>query len=150
MDLERTISFCTADIRVIIHATEDENKILDSLCDIFSIPADRFQLVESIGHWGNRISLLTGRLESAEANSLVLKILSALNSVDMNRLSNSFHTFIDEKGNLYLRLDKQRICRKNISLSEVDSVRFRFKPVRRFKIDKNYDYLQRGFLTSKR
>lgn len=53
MDLERTISFCTADIRVIIHATEDENKILDSLCDIFSIPADRFQLVETIGHWGN-------------------------------------------------------------------------------------------------
>ena len=73
MDLERTISFCTAEIRVIIHATEDENKILDSLCDIFSIPADRFQLVETIGHWGNRISLLTGRLESAEANSLGTK-----------------------------------------------------------------------------
>jgi len=150
MDLERTLSFCAADIRVIIHATEDEKKILDSLCDIFSISADRFQLVESLGHWGNRISLLTGRLESAEANSLVLKILSALNSIDMSRLSNSFHTFIDEKGNLYLRLDKQRICRKHISLSEVDSVRFRFKPDRRFKIDKNYDYVRRGFLTSKR
>ena len=149
MDLERTLSFSAADISVIIHATEDENKILDSLCDVFSIRADKFQLVESLGHWGNRISLLTGRLESAEANSLVLKILSALNSVDMNRLSNFFQTFIDEKGNLYLRLDKQRICRKNISLSETNSVRFRFKPVRRFKIDKNYDYLQRGFLTSK-
>ena len=141
MDFERLPLFFAADVSVIIHATEDKNKVLGSICGIFCIDADRFRHTELVGHWGNRISLLTGNLESAEANRLVKKILLSLSSVEKNQLLSSSHSFIDEKGNLYLRLDKQRICQKRISLSETDSVRFKFKPARRSKVNSNYDYL---------
>jgi RNA-binding protein len=143
MDFEKLPSFFAADVSVIIHATEDKNKILESICGIFSIDANRFRHTELVGHWGNRISLLTGSLESVEANRLVQKILLSLSSVEKNQLLTSSHSFIDEKGNLYLRLDKQRICQKRISLSETDSIRLRFKPARRFKVNSNYNYLSR-------
>jgi RNA binding exosome subunit len=139
MDFEKIPSFSAADISIIIHATEDKNKILESICSSFSIDANKFRHTELIGHWGNRISLLTGNLESAEANRLVQKIVLSLSSVERNHLLSSSHSFIDEKGNLYLRLDKQRICQKRISLSETDSIRLRFKPARRFKFNSNYD-----------
>lgn len=143
MDFEKLPSFFAADVSVIIHATEDKNKVLESICGIFSIDANRFRHTELVGHWGNRISLLTGSLESVEANRLVQKILLSLSPVEKNQLLTSSHSFIDEKGNLYLRLDKQRICQKRISLSETDSIRLRFKPARRFKVNSNYDYLSR-------
>jgi RNA binding exosome subunit len=143
MDIEKLPSFSAADVSVIIHATEDKNKILESLCSIFSIDANRFRYTELIGHWGNRISLLTGSLGSAEANRLIQKILLSLSAVEKNHLLSSSHSFIDDKGNLYLRLDKQRICQKRISLSETDSIRLRFRPARQFKVNSNYDYLIR-------
>jgi RNA-binding protein len=149
MDLEKPPPFSTVDISVIIHATEDENKILESLSTILGVHPNKFRHMESIGHWGNRIILTTGRLESAEANTPVKKILNSLNSMERGRLSNSLQSFIDEKGNLYLRLDKQRICQKRVSLAESDSVRLRFRPTRRFKMDRNQGYLERGLLSSK-
>jgi RNA binding exosome subunit len=141
MDFEKLPSFSAADVSIIIHATEDKNKVIESICGIFCIDADRFRHTELIGHWGNRISLLTGNLESAEANRLVKKILLSLSPIEKNQLLSSSHSFIDEKGNLYLRLDKQRICQKRISLSETDSIRLKFKPAMRFKVISNYDYL---------
>ncbi|HET7283946.1 MAG TPA: RNA-binding domain-containing protein, partial [Nitrososphaeraceae archaeon] len=65
---------------------------------------------------------------------------------DKHLLSNLFDKYIDEKGNLYIRLDKQRICNGKVSLSESDSIRVRFRPVRRYKPSstlQNY----RGLLT---
>jgi RNA binding exosome subunit len=82
MDFEKLPSFSAADISIIIHATEDKNKILESICSSFSIDANKFRHTELIGHWGNRISLLTGNLESAEANRLVQKIVLSLSSVE--------------------------------------------------------------------
>lgn len=149
MDFEKPPPFSAVDISVIIHATEDENKVLESLSTILCIHPNKFQHTESIGHWGNRIVLTTGRLESADANTLVQKILNSLNSMERGRLSTSLQSFLDEKGNLYLRLDKQRICQKRISLAESDSVRLRFRPTRRFKMDRNQGYLERGLLSSK-
>lgn len=141
MDFEKLPSFSAADVSIIIHATEDKNKVIESICGIFCIDANRFRHTELIGHWGNRISLLASNLESAEANRLVKKILLSLSPIEKNQLLSSSHSFIDEKGNLYLRLDKQRICQKRISLSETDSIRLKFKPARRFKVSSNYDYL---------
>ena len=133
MDLENAHPFSAADVSIIIHATEDENKILDAIGSILSIDTDRFSHMESTGHWRNRISLLTGNLETDEANRLAQKILSSLSSAERDQFS------IDEKGNLFLRLDKQRICQGRISLSESDSIRVKFKRVMRFNGNRNFE-----------
>lgn len=132
MDLEKVQQFSTADVSIIIHATEDENKILDAISNTLSINAEKFNYLESTGHWKNKILLLTGNLESQEANVLAQKILSSLSSFEREQISTSYGSSIDEKGNLYLRLDKQKICQGRISLSESDSIRVKLKPVIRF------------------
>jgi RNA binding exosome subunit len=135
MDSEKVQQFSTADVSIIIHATEDENKILDAISRTLSIDADKFRHTESTGHWKNKILLLTGNLESDEANILAQKILSSLSSVEREQISTSYGSLIDEKGNLYLRLDKQRICQGTISLSESDSIRVKLRPIVRFNGD---------------
>ena len=131
------IRFSSAEINIVVHATEDENKILHSLYNVLSIPAEKFSHSVQEGHWGNKILLLTANIDGHTAKDLILKIMSLLNSVDRYHLSNFFDKYIDEKGNLYIRLDKQRICKGRISLSEIDSIRIRFRPVRRYKPSNN-------------
>ena len=131
------IRFSSAEINIVVHATENEKKILDSLYGILSIPAEKFISSVSDGHWGNKISILTATIDGQVAKELILKIISLLNSVDRYHLSNFFDKYVDEKGNLYVRLDKQRICKGRISLSDMDSIRIRFRPVKRYKPSSN-------------
>ena len=131
------IRFSSAEINIVVHATENENKILHSLYDILSIPSEKFTSLVSDGHWGNKISVLTATIDGQVAKELILKIISMLNSVDRYHLSNFFDKYVDEKGNLYIRLDKQRICKGRISLSDSDSIRIRFRPIRRYKPSSN-------------
>jgi RNA binding exosome subunit len=70
-----------------------------------------------------------------------------LNSADRQHLSDMIDEYSDERGNLYLRLDKQRLCQGKATLAEADSVRFKFKPVRRYKPSGNIDSY-RGLLSS--
>ena len=46
--------------------------------------------------------------------------------------------YVDDKGTLHIRLDKQRICEGKIQLSDIDSIKIKFKPrlfFSRFKQD---------------
>ena len=142
------ITFSTAQISVIVHATENEDKILQSIDDVLSVSPNRFSSNTSEGHWGNKILILSAVIASAEANSLVSKILSGLNKIDRHSLSDFFDNYIDEKGNLYIRLDKQRICQGRTSLSDNDSIRIRFRPVRKYKPSRTLESYRR-LLTSR-
>jgi len=121
-------NFSAAEIGIIVHATEEKDKILEHLNSTLSVSPDSFSIGFAEGHWGNKIVLLTSILGKNEANSLYVKIKSCLTDTDVALLSNLFD-FYDEKGNLYIRLDKQRVCRGRVSLSEGDSVRIKFKSI---------------------
>jgi RNA-binding protein len=123
-----SVNFSAAEISIIVHATEEKDKILEHFSSILSVSPDSFCAAFAEGHWGNKIVLLTSILNKNEANSLYLKIKSCLTDTDVALLSNRFD-FYDEKGNLYIRLDKQRICRGRVSLSDGDSIRIKFKPI---------------------
>jgi RNA binding exosome subunit len=125
--------FSGAEIKVVLHATESEDKILRSINEVLSVPPDRFTIECFEGHWGNKLCLMTATLSSPEANTLAIKVVSLLTVIDISELANSFPKYMDEKGSLYIRLDKQRICRGKLSLSASDSIRIRFKPVRRYQ-----------------
>jgi RNA binding exosome subunit len=125
--------FSGAEIKVVLHATESEDKILTSINEVLSVPPDRFTIECFEGHWGNKLCLMTAALSSPEANTLAIKVVSLLTVIDKSELESSFPKYMDEKGSLYIRLDKQRMCRGKLSLSASDSIRIRFKPVRRYK-----------------
>ena len=67
MALEDDIRFSSAEINVVIHATENENKILHSINDALSVSTDKFLTTTSEGQWGNKIMLLTVTIDSRAA-----------------------------------------------------------------------------------
>ncbi len=95
------------------------------------VSPDRFSSSSSEGHYKNRILFLKAILSSQEAAELASRIVSLLGRIDREHLSRLIHEYSDEKGNLYLRLDKQRLCQGIVSLSETDAIRIRFRPVKR-------------------
>ena len=144
---ERDLKFSSADVDLLLHATEEGGKVLRSIRDVLSVPSERFSSSLSEGHYKNKILLLKAMLSSQEAGELALRIMSLLNSSDRERLSSSLPEYSDEKGNLYLRLNKQRICQGNVSLSEIDAIRVRFRSVKRYRPSGNLERY-RGFLSS--
>ncbi len=133
MSEEGSLKFSAAEINIVLHATEDEGRVLKAIEDVLLVPSERFSSSPSEGHYKNRILLQRAILSSHEAGSLAKRVISLLNSADREHLSRLVHEYSDEKGNLYIRLDKQRMCQGRVSLSETDAIRIRFKPVKRYK-----------------
>jgi len=133
MSEEGALRFAAAEINLFLHATEDEDKVLKAIEETLLVPSARFSGSISEGHYKNKILLQKAILSSKEAASLAKRVISLLNSADRAYLSSQIDDYADEKGNLYIRLDKQRICQGKVSLSETDAVRVRFRPIRRFR-----------------
>jgi RNA-binding protein len=125
MNRDDNVNFSAAEIGIIVHETEEKDKILEHLNSTLGVSSGSFSTGFAEGHWGNKILLLTSILGKSEANSLYMKVKSILGDKDSALLSN----FYDGKGNLYVRLDKQRVCKGKVTLSEGDSVRIKFKPI---------------------
>jgi RNA-binding protein len=128
-----SLKFSAAEINLLLHATEDVSKVLKAIEDALSVSTSRFKSSSSEGHYKNKILLQKAILSSQEAGSLANRVISLLNSADREHLSRFLQKYSDERGNLYLRLDKQRMCQGRVSLSEADAIRLRFKPVKRYK-----------------
>ena len=133
MSEEGSLKFSAAEINIVLHATEDEGRVLKAIEDVLLVPSERFSSSPSEGHYKNKILLQRVILSSHEAGSLAKRVISLLNSADREHLSRLVHEYSDEKGNLYIRLDKQRMCQGRVSLSETDAIKIRFKPVKRYK-----------------
>jgi RNA binding exosome subunit len=84
------------------------------------------------GHWGNEISLIKADCDHKESNVLLEKIITGLKIGEKKYLLQSISKSFDEKDNFYIRLNKQSMCKGAISLSEHDSIRIRFKPIKEF------------------
>jgi len=98
------------DIRVFAHATEDPTKVQKAVRNIF--PADLaetlvFQGTNLTGHHGNPIILFTAKLTDKKLLPKALeKIGKDLGVLDKEELNQNIKLHL-EKGNLYLRFDKQ-------------------------------------------
>jgi RNA binding exosome subunit len=112
---------------MVIHATEDKYKILESILSNLEIAKEKFQEIEYEGHWGNKILRLTTEINKKDTQILIEKILKKISFIDRENLLSNLDKYIDEKGNLYLRLDKQRMCKNKISLSDTEGIKIKFK-----------------------
>ena len=98
------------EVRVFAHATEDQIKVETAVRNL--LPQDLadqviFQKTELTGHHGNSITLLCAMLEDKKLlPSTLQKIGEGLPSLDKETLCRDLKLHL-ERGNLYLRLDKQ-------------------------------------------
>lgn len=122
------LQFLSSYIDIVVHATEDKRRIINSVISTLEIPLkEKFDEIEYEGHWGNKILRLTSEIYKKDAQALMEKILRSLSFIDKDNLLTNLEKHIDEKGNFHLRLDKQRMCKNKISLSETEGIKIKFK-----------------------
>ena len=117
---------------MVAHATDDIQKIIIKMHDVFLIPTEKFLISKAEGHWGKEISVIRAECAHHESSALLERIISRLKIGERNFLLGSISDSFDEKNNFYIRLNKQSLCKGIISLSERDSIRIRFKPIKEF------------------
>jgi len=125
------------DIRFCAHATEDQNKVMKAVYNIFSADQSEeltFNTSSVEGHYGNPITFFETRIKNKETVRALVENLSAnLSSLDKDELGRELHSCV-EKGSLYLRLDKQAALQGKIKLVTSDPIRIRIR-FRKSKIE---------------
>ncbi len=113
------------DIRVFAHATEDPAKVQTAVRNLF--PADMaetlvFQGTNLTGHHGNPIILFNAKLMDKKLLPKALeKIGKDLGVLDKEELNRDIKLHL-EKGNLYLRFDKQSAFMGALKFSQNDPI----------------------------
>ncbi len=129
-----------ATISFVIHATEDKDKVISKIVKVLSLNSERFQEFNTKGHWGNQIVMLNLSLGHTHAGRIIRTVYTSLDDNNKNTFSSSLEQSIDEKHNLYVRIDKQSICRGEISLSDQDSIKIKFRPSKFRQSNKSETY----------
>ena len=126
VDITKTVGYI--DIRVFAHATEDTSKVQTAVRNLLPTELAEtlvFQQSSLTGHYGNPITLLSAKLTDKKTLPAALeKIGSGLNSLDKEELSRDLKLHL-EKGNLYLRFDKQSAFLGNMKFTQNDPVHFK-------------------------
>ena len=116
-------------IEIIVHATEDYQKMSDSLCDMFEIESSEITKKEFLGHFGNPILMLHIQMKNKRAEGLIKKLISTISRDDVKDLLAGLDERISDS-TLYLRFSKQNFVKKTLTFQEKDPVRIMiFTPV---------------------
>ena len=128
--------YSSIEISILIHATENENKVLKTILDFVgqSIDSIKIESIKTEGHWKNPILRLVIYIDVA-ADQVYNKLYSQLaETYGENDVNNYIKTNTDRKGYFYARLDKQKFCNSRINLSDKDSIRLVFKKLGKFEL----------------
>lgn len=126
--LSSKIPIAYIDLRVFAHATEDVDKVLTAVRNL--IPAELIDTVvfkksNLTGHHGNPIVHLETKIKDRKvAQAVVEKLSQGLPISDKETLSSEIGQYV-EKGNLYLRLDKQSAYLGELRLCQTDPIHLR-------------------------
>ena len=127
--------FSSVDISILVHATEDENKILNYILENFGLSADEVttDCIKTEGHWKNPIM----RFNLSTTSGIDRLYMELCNQLRINYgtddLDQYLNNNLDEKGSVYIRLDKQKLCGRVLLLSDTDAVRLIFKKKGKFE-----------------
>ena len=107
---------------MILHATEDYQKISDALYDMFGIEKDEIFLGKLSGHFGNPIFMLSIEMKKKYAEGFLKKMVSVISKTQMTDIMKDLEGRIND-ATLYLRFSKQKFVEKTLVLEEKDPVR---------------------------
>lgn len=115
-------------IQAFVHATEDLDKVLTAIRNV--LPEEltdkvTFEKTNLKGYHGNPIVLLKSKIkEKNTVKAIFGKISSGLNSIDKELLRDEIDRHLD-RGNLYIRLDKQSAYLNELKICSKDPIRLR-------------------------
>jgi RNA binding exosome subunit len=139
--LSKSLPISYVDISLFAHATENEDKALDAVRHI--LPQTQvnniiFKKSSLSGHHGNPITLFESKIKNKDIVKAVVENLALnLKALDKETLLNKIGLHV-EKGNLYIRLDKQAAFENEFQVTSADPIRVRL----RFKRNKLEDIVE--------
>lgn len=112
------------DLRTFCYVTEDETRVEDALRTFLpeEFPIDR---ARSEGHHGDRILVMSARVENADDIRSVLERLGDLADEDRQTVDEQLTERVDENTSFFLSFDKQSAYGGNVTLG--DGITFRAK-----------------------
>ena len=126
-------NFASAEIELVIHATEDRQKVLSVIEGIVGIKPEEFAASNVKGHFGNEITLLKANINGKKATYIAYKIAGMMDYVDRTYMHDNFDLYVDDKNSLYVRISKQKLFERKIVLSQTDSLKIKFRADRGFQ-----------------
>ena len=136
--------------RTFVYSTEDEENVTKSISYLFSDPSPVKTITED--HFGNKISILSEKISKKRFTRDITNFLNDnLSLADKNTINEELSRRMDEKGNLFLRFDKQKAYDENLKLTySGNAIHMRIKiasyPVSKenaIKVAKNiFDFLE--------
>jgi len=124
---KKTIS--NLELSVFIHATEDPQKVLKAVN--FILPEEyvedvKYEKTVLSGHYRNPIVVMKASIQDTRrVSTLLRRVIGTLQLDDLATLSADFKNYLDSKGNLYIRFDKQEAFLGKIKLCTIDPIRIK-------------------------
>ena len=109
-------------INLILHATEDENKVLEKLEENFGIEQKDFQIEQIPGHFNNPILLISVQLKKKPALNFISLFFSKMKKDEFQEIFDDVEDFVTSSG-LSLRISKQKLISGILTMSKEDTIK---------------------------
>ena len=109
-------------INLILHATENEKKVLEELESNFHIDQNDFQVEQVLGHFNNPITLISSKLKRKTAQDFVSLFFSKMKKEEFDDVFNYVEDYVTSSG-LSLRISKQKLMSGILEISKEDTIK---------------------------
>ena len=109
-------------INLILHATEDENKVMEELEKNFGIDQKDFKIEQIAGHFNNPILLISSKLKRKSAHNFISLFFSKMKKDEFQEIFDDVEDFVTSSG-LSLRISKQKLISGILTLSKEDTIK---------------------------
>ena len=109
-------------INLILHATENENKVLESLENVFGVEQKDFHIEQVPGHFNNPILLISSKLKKKNAENFIKVFFSKMKKDDFEEVFENVEDYVTSSG-LNLRISKQKLVSENLTMSKEDAIK---------------------------
>ena len=109
-------------INLILHATENEKKVLEELESNFHIDQSDFLVEQVLGHFNNPITLISSKLKRKTAQDFVSLFFSKMKKEEFDDVFNYVEDYVTSSG-LSLRISKQKLMSGSLEISKEDTIK---------------------------
>lgn len=127
----------SAKISAIVHATEDLERVIQSLSRLFpdaSLPS-KAETRRFSGHYGNEIRIVNLSIRGGAARSFLRNLWSGMVSFDRAAILDALDNHLDPSGVLHLRMDKEEAFRGMFRIKDQDPIKIQLSFKKEIKSD---------------
>ncbi|OPX59653.1 MAG: hypothetical protein A4E25_01140 [Methanobacterium sp. PtaB.Bin024] len=102
--------------RAFVYSTESEEKVREAICTLLPTALPEKEVTE--GYYNNQVIILHGKITKKREINDFLEKLRSLKPSAKKRILRELNNRMDDRGNLFLRFDKQRAYLGDLKLVE--------------------------------